>query len=58
MKSGKIILIVGIVSMIVAIISRITMIPLPPANVEAGALLNFASTCFLLSIALSLIEKK
>ncbi|MBI5873342.1 MAG: hypothetical protein HZB36_04275 [Candidatus Omnitrophica bacterium] len=58
MKPGKIILIVGIISMIVGIISRITMIPLPPADLEAGAILQFAGVCFLLSIALSLIEKK
>jgi len=58
MKPGKIVLIIGIISMIVGIISRITMIPLPPANLEARALLLFANTCFLLSIALSLTEKK
>ncbi len=58
MKPGKIMLIVGIVSMIIGIISRITMIPLPPFGLEARSLLLFANSAFLLSIALSLIEKK
>lgn len=58
MKPNKIILVVGSISMIVGIISRITMIPLPPAGLEAGALLSFASACFLLSIAWSLVDKK
>lgn len=58
MKPGKLILIVGIVALIVSVISRLTMIPVPPADIEGGAILQFASTCFLLSIALSLIEAK
>lgn len=57
-KIGKIVLILGIVSMIVSIFSRVAMKPLPPVNLEAGAALQFAGVCFLLSIALSLTEKK
>jgi hypothetical protein len=58
MKAGKIVLILGIISMIISILSRVAMKPLPPANLEAGAALQFAGACFLLSIALSLTEKK
>ncbi len=58
MKPGKLILIVGVVSLIISIISRITMIPLPPVGLQAEGILQFASACFLLSIALSLIEGK
>lgn len=58
MKPGKLILILGIVSMIIAVFSRLTMIPVPPANLEAGSILQFSGICFLLSIALSLIETK
>ena len=57
-KPGKLILIVGILSMLMAVISRITLIPVPPMDLEAEALLNFAGVCFLLSIALSLIDAK
>jgi len=58
MKLNKIIVAVGIVSLIVGIVSRILIKPVPPVSLEAEALLQFAGVCFLLSIALSLANKK
>ena len=50
-------LIVGIISLLVGIISRLTMAPLPVAGIEAQALLSFSQTCILLAIAAALIKK-
>ena len=47
-------LVVGLISLVVGIISRYTLIPVPPVRLEAHAILQFTNTCFLLSIALLL----
>ncbi len=55
---ATVIMIIGIVSLIAALVSRITMIPIivVPGDLEAGALLSFANTCFLISIIIILGE--
>ncbi len=58
MNLGKIVLWIGIVSLILAILSRLMMKPLPPVGIEAGAMVRFASSCFLLAIALSIVPCK
>lgn len=55
---NKIVLAVGLVSLVVGIVSRFLVVPVPPLGLEANALLNFANSCFLLAIALSLIQCK
>jgi len=57
MEANKIIIALGIVSIVVAVISRLIVRPLPPVGLEAEAILDFAAVCFLLSIALSLSKK-
>jgi len=52
---------IGCASLILAIISRFTMNPLPivrGGGMTASALLLFANTCLVLAIALILMEKK
>ena len=51
-------IIVAVVSLVLGIISRVTLMPFPPTmlRLEANALLRFTDTCLLLAIALSLIE--
>jgi len=56
MNANKIIIALGIVSIVVAIISRLLVQPVPPIGLEANAILQFAGTCFLLSIAMSLLK--
>jgi hypothetical protein len=58
MNLNKIILAIGIVSLLIGIASRLMVKPIPPIGLEAGAILQFASACFLLSIAISLSECK
>ena len=55
---GLLVIIVGIVSLIAGVISRLTMTPLPiaPSGVEASVLLSFANSCFLLGIALLVLK--
>lgn len=55
MGFNKVIVAVGIVSLIIGVVSRLLCVPIPPMGLEANALLSFASTCFLLSIALSVL---
>ncbi|MFH1640374.1 MAG: hypothetical protein ABIA66_00250 [Candidatus Omnitrophota bacterium] len=52
------VIVVGVLSILGGILSRITMQPLPlaPGGVEASVLLKLASTCFLLAIALLLVQ--
>ena len=53
--------IVGIVSLIGALISRFAMIPITVGTggiLEANAMLSFSGVCFLMAIALILLEKK
>ncbi len=57
MKVNRIVIAVGIVSIGVAIVSRLLVLPVPPVGLEAEAMLQFAGVCFLLSIALSLLKK-
>ena len=54
----KIVLLIGVVSLAVGIVSRFMVVPVPPLGLEAQALLNFANSCFLLSIALALAPCK
>jgi hypothetical protein len=58
MKIGMIGIIAGLISLVLGVISRVTMIPLPvaPGGLEAEVWLNFANTCFLFSIAFLLFE--
>lgn len=55
---ATVIMIIGIICLVAAVISRITMIPimLVPGGLEAGALLAFTNTCLLISIVLMLTE--
>ena len=55
---NKVIVAVGIVSLIIGIVSRLLSVPIPPMGLEARALLEFASACFLLSIAISVLQCK
>jgi len=57
MSTSRIVIAVGIVSVVAAIISRLLVVPVPPIGLEAEAILQFAGVCFLLSIALSLLKK-
>ena len=57
MNVNRIIIAVGLVSIVAAIVSRVLVIPVPPIGLEAEAILQFAGVCFLLSIALSLLKK-
>jgi len=58
MKLNKIVLAIGLVSLVVGIVSRLMVAPVPPLGLEANALLNFANSCFLLSIAMGLVQCK
>ena len=53
-------LIVGTISLIAAVISKLTFTPVKmlPGNLEACSLLNFANTCFLISIILTIVGKQ
>ena len=60
MKTVKLIIIIaGALSLILAVISRITFQPLAilPGGLDASSFLGFANTCFLVAILLTL-EKK
>ena len=57
MNVNKIVIAVGIVSVVTAIVSRLLVAPVPPIGLEAEAILQFAGVCFLLSIAMSLLKK-
>lgn len=56
--AANVILGIGLISLVVAIISRITMMPVPvvAGGLEASAILQFANTCFLVTIVLMLGE--
>ena len=54
-KVADAVIIIGVISIIVGIISRITMRPV--SGVFANAFLGFSGVCFLLAIALILREK-
>lgn len=48
--------IVGVISLVVGIISRLTLQPVQPGGIEAQAFLQFTNTCFLAAIALGVLE--
>ncbi len=58
MSLNRIVLAIGLVSLVVGIVSRLLVVPVPPLGLEANALLNFANSCFLLSIAMGLMQCK
>ncbi|MBU1726295.1 MAG: hypothetical protein KJ880_01510 [Candidatus Omnitrophica bacterium] len=55
---ASIVLIIATTSFILAIISRIMMVPLPivPGGLEAQALLAFTNTCLLLAAVMILLQ--
>jgi hypothetical protein len=58
-KLALVALVVGALSLIIGIISRLTMIviPIAPNGLEAQNMLDFTNTCLLAAIALSLMGK-
>ncbi|MFH1683779.1 MAG: hypothetical protein ABIA67_02720 [Candidatus Margulisiibacteriota bacterium] len=56
-KLANIALIVAAISFVIGAISRLTLIPIPIAGIEAQALLQFTNTALLAAIALVLLEK-
>ncbi|MBU1926001.1 MAG: hypothetical protein KKB82_08805 [Candidatus Omnitrophica bacterium] len=60
MKFAKITLALAGICVILGIISRIMLAPIPSGmnGLEANAFLRFADTCLLATIALVLMEKK
>ena len=56
-KLASTIIVVGVVSLALGVISRLSMRPLPIARggIEASVLMDFTDTCLLLAIALLLI---
>ena len=58
MKIGLIAIVAGLISLVLGVISRLTMIPLPvaPNGLEAEVWLNFSNTCFLFAIAFMYLE--
>ncbi len=58
MSLNRIVLAIGLVSLVIGIVSRFMLAPIPPFGLEAKALLGFANSCFLLSIALGLMQCK
>ncbi|MDD5745731.1 MAG: hypothetical protein PHO30_00560 [Candidatus Omnitrophica bacterium] len=59
-KAGQIALVVAGVSLLVGIISRALVMPVPPGTygLEANAFLRFTDTCLLAAIVFFLAEKK
>jgi len=53
-----IIMVIGIVSLVAAVVSRLTMTPIAvvPGGLEADALLTFTNTCLLISIIIMMGE--
>ncbi|MFC1631611.1 hypothetical protein ACFL2I_03555 [Candidatus Omnitrophota bacterium] len=49
-------LILGVVSLVIGLISRLTTAPVGPMQIEAQAFLQFTNTCLLLAIALGVLE--
>ena len=58
MNLSKIVLAIGIVALVIGIISRLMVKPVPPVGLEARSILQFVNACFLLSIALSMQQCK
>ncbi len=59
-KAAKIALMVAAISLVVGIVSRITMTPVPSAisGLKANAFLRFTNTCLLAAILFSLLDRK
>ena len=55
---ANIAIVVGVISLVVGIISRITLTPvsLVPGGLEAQAILAFTNTCFLVAITFILLQ--
>ncbi len=51
-------IVVAVICISAAVVSRVTMAPLGAMGIEAEAMNGFAQTCLLLAIALILTEKK
>lgn len=51
-----VVLIVGGISLIMGIISRLTLTPVGAGRIEAQAFLAFANTCFLAAITFILLQ--
>jgi len=49
-------ILIGVINIVVGIISRLTLTPI--VRLESRAFAGFAGLCFLLAIALSVLEKK
>ena len=49
-------LVIAGISLVVGMISRLTLNPVGPSNIEAEAFLAFTNTCLLMAIAFSLLE--
>lgn len=49
-------LITGVISLIIGIVSRWTLTPIGPVNIEAQAFLAFTNTCFLAAITFILLR--
>ena len=59
-KAAKIAMVLAAVSLVIGIVSRITMMPIPSGatGLEANAFLRFTNTCLLAAILFVLLEKK
>lgn len=53
------VVVIGLMSLVVGIISRLTLTPLGffPGTLNAETMLQFTNTCMLIAIALLLLEK-
>ena len=60
-KTAYVTLALALISLVLGIVSRVTLIPIPlvpGSGLEASAFLRFTDTCLLLTIILVLLEKK
>ena len=60
-KTAYVTLALALISLVLGIVSRVTLIPIPlvpGSGLEACAFLRFTDTCLLLTIILVLLEKK
>ena len=60
-KAAYITLTLALISLILGIISRVTLIPIPlvaGSGLQANAFLRFTDTCLLFTVILILLEKK
>jgi len=59
-KAANIALVLAGISLVVGVVSRLMVMPIPPGmhGLEAGAFLGFTNTCLLAAIAFLLLEKQ